>query len=209
MQTLLTPATTPLGLASSVSFPTSAEQEHAADSAAPQLQLPLLPQGGAVAARKRGPLLLPAPTVAEDGVAALLPKMKRMRLRPSLGQLRLQREAGDVGSGALSSQVRLSIEPEQLRAMVMIELSGGADFVQLEMSFPPQYPHRPPKVGQISPLEQLPGWQYDGRNVVLARLTEQYWSSAMGVLDIVRDLTEAVSFGCSRSQQPADDIEMA
>jgi len=133
----------------------------------------------------------------DEGVAALLPKMKRMRLRPSLGQLRLQREADDAG--ALPPQVRLCVEPEQLRATVTISFGtanslcgGGCDYAHLELSFPPQYPHKPPQVVQVAPVGHLPSWQYDGSFVMLARLTERCWSSAMGVADIVRDLLEAL-----------------
>jgi len=145
---------------------------------------------------------LGAGAAADEGVAALLPKMKRMRLRPSLGQLRLQREADDAN--ALPPQVRLCVEPEQLRAAVSISLGaagslcgGGSDFVHLELSFPPQYPHKPPQVVQVSPVGHLPAWKYEGRFVALARLTERCWSSAMGVADIVRDLLEALSEAAS------------
>jgi len=69
----------------------------------------------------------------DDGVAALLPKMKRMRLKPSFGQLRLQREAEDTES--LPPEIKLSVEPEQLRATVSIEIPGGAsEHVYLELS---------------------------------------------------------------------------
>lgn len=137
----------------------------------------------------------------DEGVAALLPKMKRMRLRPSLGQLRLQREADDAS--ALMPQVRLCVEPEQLRAAVTISvgaagtLCGGGCDVLLELAFPPQYPHKPPQVVQVSPAGRVPAWQYDGNFLVLPRLTERCWSSAMGVADIVRDLLEA--FGSAAS----------
>lgn len=132
----------------------------------------------------------------DEGVAALLPKMKRMRLRPSLGQLRLQREADDTN--ALAPQVRICVEPEQLRAAATISAAdggcaGGWDLIELELSFPPQYPHRPPQVVQLSPMRHLPAWQYDGSFVLLARLTERCWSSAMGVVDILRDLVESLS----------------
>jgi ubiquitin-protein ligase len=121
--------------------------------------------------------------------------MKRMRLRPSLGQLRLQREAHEACD--LGPEVRLGIEPEQLRASVAIaadnRAEGGAQYVQLELSFPPQYPHRPPKVAQVQPMEHLPCWPYDGSFLALPRLTERGWSSAMGVMDIIQDLLEALS----------------
>lgn len=136
----------------------------------------------------------------EDGVAALLPKMKRMRLRPSLGQLRLQREAEDTES--LPPEVKLAVEPEQLRASVSIEIavgdcgfSGGSDLVYLELSFPPQYPHRPPKICQVAPEGCLPFWRYEGSFILLERLTERAWSSAMGVSDIVKDLLRPMGWG--------------
>jgi ubiquitin-protein ligase len=127
----------------------------------------------------------------EDGVAALLPKMKRMRLRPSLGQLRLQLEADDANDYPL--EVKLTVEPEQLRASVIIEIcelksAGGPDLVYLDLSFPPQYPHRPPKICQVSPNGYLPFWRYEGQFVILERLSERKWSSAMGVSDILNDL---------------------
>lgn len=125
---------------------------------------------------------------ADEGVASLLPKMKRMKLRPSLGQLRLQREADEAVD--FPSQVRLCMEPEQLRAIVDICSIGFSAPVRLELSFPPQYPHRPPKVVQVAPDDQLPVWEYDGRFLVLQRLTERCWSSAMGVADILQDLLQ-------------------
>jgi len=157
--------------------------------------------GSASAAlRKRCVITAALPLVGhgsgDEAVASLLPKMKRMRLRPSLGQLRLQREADDVS--VLLPQVRLSVEPEHLRATLMIASSSGSpvegsDSVQLELSFPPQYPHRPPRVVQVMPEELLPVWRYDGRFVILTRLTDKCWSSAMGVMDIIRDLIEPFS----------------
>lgn len=133
-----------------------------------------------------------ASSAGDDSVAALLPKMKRMRLRPSLGQLRLQREASEVLN--LVPEVRVCVQPEQLRAMVIL---GGAEgchmSIHLELFFPPQYPHKPPKVAQVAPEEALPFWQYEARCILLERLTERGWSSAMGVADIVRDLVQRSS----------------
>eukprot|EP00927_Polykrikos_kofoidii_P031770 TRINITY_DN27241_c0_g1_i1.p1 TRINITY_DN27241_c0_g1~~TRINITY_DN27241_c0_g1_i1.p1 ORF type:complete len:236 (-),score=35.18 TRINITY_DN27241_c0_g1_i1:66-773(-) len=155
--------------------------------------------------------------LADDGVAALLPKMKRMRLRPSLGQLRLQREVEDAG--VLSSlEVRLCVEPEHLRAAITLRVpvldgpclaleragGSGCGSVQLEATFPPQYPHRPPKIMQVSPEGLLPAWQYDGRRVVLARLTDGCWSPAMGVLDIVRDLLQPIRDMTDAAARSAD-----
>lgn len=156
---------------------------------------PPLPWGGSTASvgadgqalRKR----VNGAAAAEDFVAALLPKMKRMRLRPSLGQLRLQREAEDTKN--LSSQVRLCVEPELLRAVVTFEgLALAEDAVQLEISFPPQYPHRPPQIAQVSPERHLSAWRYAGCLILLPRLTDSHWSSAMGVADIVRDLLDCL-----------------
>jgi len=132
----------------------------------------------------------------EGAVDALLPKMKRMRLRPSLGQLRLQREAEDEAllSMASSREVRVFVQPEQLRAIMRIagnhNILHYASAVHLELIFPPQYPHRPPKVVQIAPEERLPCWRYDGRCIMLSRLADHGWSSVLGVADIVRDLVE-------------------
>merc|ERR1712100_110124 len=100
-----------------------------------------------------------------------------MRLRPSLGQLRLQREAMEVCN---LPWVHMSIEPEQLRASLMLDVgsswtesgmgsgmssgmgsgmgSGMTLRVQLEVMFPPQYPHRSPRIVQISPEQHLPSW---------------------------------------------------
>jgi len=136
---------------------------------------------------------------ADEGVTALLPKIKRMRLRPSLGQLRLQREAEDLK--ALSQQVHLCIESEQLRAAVAIDLSSnpnvscGHTSMQFELAFPPQYPHRPPQLMQVLPEAKLSDWEYNGHLVLLARLSERCWSSAMGLADIVRDILEALGCG--------------
>lgn len=147
--------------------------------------------------------------VDEKAVDALLPKMKRMRLRPSLGQLRLQREADDALASSLP-QVRLHVEPEQLKALVTVgvldhsfggstcsslhaERRAPACQVQLEMSFPPQYPHRPPRVAQLSPEARLPGLDYDAQFVVLERLKDHSWSPAMGVMDIVQDLVQVLA----------------
>lgn len=135
------------------------------------------------------------PDNLDEGVAALLPKMKRMRLRPSIGQLRLRREVDDVQG--LPPQVHLRIEPELLRAAVTLCCGGtggfGAAEVMLEISFPPQYPHKAPQVAQVAPERHLPGWQYEGRLVLLMRLMEKCWSPAMGVRDIVKDLLELLA----------------
>mmetsp|Transcript_86702 Transcript_86702/g.136784 ORF Transcript_86702/g.136784 Transcript_86702/m.136784 type:complete len:227 (-) Transcript_86702:143-823(-) len=156
----------------------------------------------------------------EDGVAALLPKMKRMRLRPSLGQLRLQREADDTD--ALPPEVKLQVEPEQLRVYVSLEIvsayaAGGSDLVHLELSFPPQYPHRPPRISQTAPDGCLPFWRYEGRFIVLERLSERGWSSAMGITDIVKDLLQPLglagsnfsnAFSMGSSIRDLGDVEM-
>jgi len=154
-----------------------------------------------------------AASVSDEGVLALLPKMKRMRLRPSLGQLRLQREAHY--SNNLGPEVQLCVEPEQLRAVVVVMVCPGlntgsnginsgcrnlrqeaghscSEFVQLELSFPPQYPHRPPKLCQVYPSRCLPQFQYDSSCILLPRLSERCWSSAMGVADVVRDVLEGL-----------------
>mmetsp|Transcript_45467 Transcript_45467/g.105440 ORF Transcript_45467/g.105440 Transcript_45467/m.105440 type:complete len:234 (-) Transcript_45467:6-707(-) len=148
----------------------------------------------------------------DDTVAALLPKMKRMRLRPSLGQLRLQREVDEVS--ALPPEVQLLLEPEQLRATVTIgalpsslapwqDASPRDAVMHLEVSFPPQYPHKPPKVMQVAPESFLPCWRYEaGRVVALARLTEYSWSCSMGVLDIIKDLIQAVHEAHDCESQP-------
>ena len=130
-------------------------------------------------------------TVGADAVAALLPQMKRMRLRPSIGQLRLQREAEDTL--ALPSQVQLAVEPELLRASVSIECAIDKDPVQFEVSFPPQYPHRAPQILQVSPAQEVGSqWRYEGQFILLPRLAAECWSSAMGLADILRDLLEGL-----------------
>jgi ubiquitin-protein ligase len=123
-----------------------------------------------------------------------------MRLRPSLGQLRLQRELDDLEK--FPPEVKLSVEPEQLRASVSIEATGayaagGSDLVYLELSFPPQYPHRPPRISQITPDGCLPFWRYEGQFVLLERLSERGWSSVMGVTDIVKDLLQPLGLAGS------------
>jgi len=131
----------------------------------------------------------------EEGVAAgsmqggtsLTPQMKRMRLRPTLGQLRLQREV-DEGFAALSPEAHVAVQPERLLASVSLGADRG---VRLELQFPPQYPHRPPRVSQMTPETPLPCWQYDGRCVVLGRLSEGSWMPCMGVADVVRDLLQS------------------
>lgn len=134
-----------------------------------------------------GPPLPPADPEAER-------EPKRLRLRPTIGQLRLEREAGD--GDALAPAARLRIEPSRLRAEVLLGDiccggADGADAVHLELVFPPQYPHKPPKVYQLSPDRCVPQWAYDGRCVAVPRLGERSWSSAMGVVDIIRELIVA------------------
>eukprot|EP00439_Symbiodinium_sp_Y106_P022522 s851_g2.t2 len=144
------------------------------------------PEPGTQEVRKR---LIPPGVSSDDCVAALLPKMKRMRLRPSLGQLRLQREAEE--NLELCPEVKVSVEPELLRASVDIECAAvekGA--IQFEISFPPQYPHRPPQVAQVFPDRPLPCYRYEGCLVVLSFLGERTWSSVLGTADIVRELLE-------------------
>eukprot|EP00747_Dinoflagellata_sp_TGD_P167115 gnl/TRDRNA2_/TRDRNA2_191012_c0_seq1.p1 gnl/TRDRNA2_/TRDRNA2_191012_c0~~gnl/TRDRNA2_/TRDRNA2_191012_c0_seq1.p1 ORF type:complete len:212 (+),score=25.40 gnl/TRDRNA2_/TRDRNA2_191012_c0_seq1:109-744(+) len=154
----------------------------------------------------------------DEGVAALLPKMKRMRLKPSIGQLRLQREAQDACN--FGERVRLVMEPEHLRATVSVtsyDASGGCGALQFQLAFPPQYPHQPPKILQVMPDERLRFLQYaeyDSNVVVLSRLTERCWSSAMGVQDIIRDLLEElgganlITSGPPLCESP-DDVEMS
>mmetsp|Transcript_3464 Transcript_3464/g.5735 ORF Transcript_3464/g.5735 Transcript_3464/m.5735 type:complete len:232 (+) Transcript_3464:90-785(+) len=168
--------------------------------------------------KRQGPQVLPYSSApprgsgfsVDDSVAALLPKMKRMRLRPTLGQLRLQREVDEVS--ALPPEVQLLLEPEQLRATVTIgaiqripwqDAAPGDPVMHLEVSFPPQYPHKPPKVMQVAPESFLPYWRYEaGRVVALARLTEYTWSCSMGVLDIIKDLIQAVHEARDCDSQP-------
>lgn len=170
--------------------------------------------------RKR---LIPPGVAGDDCVAALLPKMKRMRLRPSLGQLRLQREAEE--NLELCPEVKVAVEPELLRASVDIECAAvekGA--IQFEISFPPQYPHRPPQVAQVFPDRPLPSYRYEGCLVVLPFLGERTWSSVLGTADIVRELLEplpGVGGGlntkkvvhslvppCPAPEPPEEDVEM-
>lgn len=95
--------------------------------------------------------------------------------------------------------VRISIRPEQLRAAVVI---GGASCVQLEVTFPPQYPHKPPTVLQVAPDVRLPCWRYEGRSILAPRLEERGWSSALGVADIVRELVEGGWGACGGFRAP-------
>jgi len=160
-------------------------------------------------------------SLQEESVSALLPKMKRIRLRPSLGQLRLQREAHDAND--FGPEVQFSVDPEHLRAVAVIAAFSGAgggssgssrsaarqtpghtcnEFLHVELSFPPQYPHRPPRVFQVSPAQCLPCLQYDAGHIVLPRLTERCWSSAMGVIDIVQDLLQALGHPFRPSLSP-------
>mmetsp|Transcript_106853 Transcript_106853/g.184774 ORF Transcript_106853/g.184774 Transcript_106853/m.184774 type:complete len:243 (+) Transcript_106853:60-788(+) len=187
---------------------------------------PLPPQASAGSQAMRKRQVASPCNPQEDSVENLLPKLKRMRLRPSLGQLRLQREASDAETYPL--QVRLCVEPEQLRATVSIALpnsagpDGGDLIVHFELIFPPQYPHKAPKLSQVSPEEYFPLWEYDGRFIVLKRLTERGWSPAMGVADIIGDLLQALGWAeaplpgrapvTASSFIPAlslDDVEMA
>eukprot|EP00929_Paragymnodinium_shiwhaense_P066010 TRINITY_DN33070_c0_g1_i1.p1 TRINITY_DN33070_c0_g1~~TRINITY_DN33070_c0_g1_i1.p1 ORF type:complete len:272 (-),score=50.82 TRINITY_DN33070_c0_g1_i1:59-874(-) len=138
----------------------------------------------------------------------LLPASKRMRpARPTLGQLRLQREAADLS--ALTPEVHLTVDPEHLRAAIIVEAlpssgsgaspataakdaRGTADMMRLqfELQFPPQYPHRPPTVKQVAPAARLSAWQYDDQRLLLARLGDRTWSPAMGLADIIQDLLQ-------------------
>eukprot|EP00928_Gymnodinium_smaydae_P075019 TRINITY_DN58031_c0_g1_i1.p1 TRINITY_DN58031_c0_g1~~TRINITY_DN58031_c0_g1_i1.p1 ORF type:complete len:248 (+),score=39.57 TRINITY_DN58031_c0_g1_i1:145-888(+) len=134
-------------------------------------------------------------TGREDGcVEALLPKMKRMRLRPSIGQLRLQREAKEAH--VVSQGVQLFVESEQLRATVRFDAvsnaaeAAGCEVVQFQLLFPPQYPHRPPAILQVEPQEHFSFWQYHGQRVGLFRVSDACWSPVMGLADVVRDLIE-------------------
>lgn len=137
--------------------------------------------------------------IVDDEVSALVPKMKRMRLRPTLGQLRLLREAEEAVNFSKFDGVEICIQPEQLRALVSL---GGyfvqlAQTVKLEISFPAQYPHRPPKVTQAAPKTPLPFWKYEGQLVTLSRLEDVQWSPTMGVVDIVQDLIRCLPGGAS------------
>eukprot|EP00929_Paragymnodinium_shiwhaense_P094309 TRINITY_DN54801_c0_g1_i2.p1 TRINITY_DN54801_c0_g1~~TRINITY_DN54801_c0_g1_i2.p1 ORF type:complete len:303 (-),score=4.02 TRINITY_DN54801_c0_g1_i2:98-940(-) len=150
------------------------------------------------AQRKRPACLEPS---TDPEVAVLLPLMKRMRLRPSLGQLRLQREADDAAAQMMPPHARLFVQPVQLRAFVSIDSSivawpgdCSSQDIQLELSFPPQYPHQPPRVFQVAPEAQFSGWRYgtDGA-LVLECLTARHWSPAKGVADIVQDLLQGLA----------------
>jgi len=144
-----------------------------------------------------------AACAGDEEVAALLPKMKRMRLRPSIGQLRLQREAEEAAVAAAAAAVQgihIEVLPEQLRALVVIGSRDGRA-VHLELSFPPQYPHRPPRVQQLAPNAPLPCWRYEGSSVTLPRLSDRSWSPAMGLADIVRDLVQGPPEGLRAEDQ--------
>merc|ERR1740121_3353170 len=146
-----------------------------------------------------------------------------MRLRPSLGQLRLQREADSAETRSLQAQVCLALHPEQLRATVHFDGCAGAprgSAVQMELSFPPQYPHRAPAVTQVLPEGPLPSLEYDGRAVLLERVRDSHWSSVMGVADIVRDLVQSIrprlatgtlpEVACAGgARREADDVDMS
>jgi len=131
----------------------------------------------------------------DESMAIVFPKMKRMRSRPSLGQLRLQREVDEDLAGAVAMpKVQVSVLPEHLLATVDLGScrEGHGPAVRLELSFPPQYPHRPPTLVQKYPGTLFPFWQYDGQSIILARLSEWHWRPAMGVADIVKDLLQSL-----------------
>lgn len=130
----------------------------------------------------------------DDNLTTLTPKMKRLRLRPSIGQLRLQREAED-DFATISSRVQVFVQPERRTAVVtFLAFSAGCRQFNpsFELVFPPQYPHQPPQVLQVVPEVPLDCWQYSGRNVVLARLIDGAWLPSMGIADIIKDLVQAL-----------------
>ncbi|CAE8736054.1 unnamed protein product, partial [Polarella glacialis] len=47
----------------------------------------------------------------------------------------------------------------------------------------------------VSPDRHLSTWRYEGCLVLLPRLSESRWSSAMGVADIVQDLLASLRLG--------------
>lgn len=180
---------------------------------------------------------------AEESVTSLLKKLKRMRLRPSIGQMRLEKELSDCDG--MRPHVITCLEPEQLKATCVISLpplgthdapagatgtqfgapfggsSGSSDRIaffgeedsarpldfqavsgtpwalippgdaesgriELEFSFPPQYPHKPPRIRQLSP-DKLPCWTYEESEDGLVLSTTR-WSPVLGVADILEDL---------------------
>lgn len=113
---------------------------------------------------------------------------KCMRLlRQPLGRLRLRHEAHE---GIRGPGIELRVEADQLRAIAAI--TRGSITVTVGLAFPPQYPHHPPKVFQLSPSERLPCWGYIGELLDIPRVEERCWTAAMGVADIVQDLVEAL-----------------
>eukprot|EP00928_Gymnodinium_smaydae_P066701 TRINITY_DN49675_c0_g1_i1.p1 TRINITY_DN49675_c0_g1~~TRINITY_DN49675_c0_g1_i1.p1 ORF type:complete len:253 (+),score=32.61 TRINITY_DN49675_c0_g1_i1:100-858(+) len=142
-------------------------------------------------------LSVPSSGRADACMEAILPKVKRMRVQRSIGQLRLQREALDAQLSAPG--VHLCVEPDQLRATVCFDEvteaaeAAGCAAVRFQILFPPRYPHRPPAIVQVEPQRLFSFLQYHDRRVELVRVSERYWRPVMGLADVVRDLMEALS----------------
>jgi len=155
--------------------------------------IPAFPKAGAPA-----PLACTASS-NDDEVAALLPKMKRMRLRPSLGQLRLEREAEEIraqGESFSTKEISVQVEPSHLTATLELRKSLPGEqvlAVSLNLNFPPQYPHKPPSIKQSAPSYPLACWVYEGGSIQLPRLLASNWSPAMGLQDILLDLISGPS----------------
>lgn len=121
----------------------------------------------------------------------------RAPLALQLAQARLRREAEEPG--LLPAQARWSVDPDCLRAVLTLAARPGAgpsreaapEDLQLEFSFPPDYPFRPPSLLRACPEQGLASGQ-DGRHAVLPILEEQRWSFAMGLADVAWDLARAL-----------------
>lgn len=146
--------------------------------------------------RRRSPSCCP-----DEEVEA--PRMKRIKRKPCIGQMRLQSEL-ECGQSLRPGHVCTMIQTEKLRARFSIA-TGSEELprVEFEFEFPNHYPHKPPRIRQLRPDNTvLKCFRYDEHGFVqVDELEETLWRPVMGitnVLAVLADLIEGmIAASCS------------